>query len=69
MNREQPPTVASRTVELPAAVTPPIPRTPTGGVGGEMYSPAFSADGRTILLSHRRSALVAQCADEAQRRR
>ena len=50
MNREQPAPFASTTVELPAAVTPSTPRTPTGGAVVEMYSPAFSADGRTVFF-------------------
>ena len=48
--REQPSSVASTTVELAAAATPPISRTPPGSVAVEMYSPAFSADGGTVFF-------------------
>ena len=46
---EQPAPVASTMVELPAAVMLSIPRT-SGGAAAEMYSPAFSADGRTVFF-------------------
>jgi hypothetical protein len=42
--------VLSTTVDLPVPVTPPLPQTAAGGPSVEMYSPAFSADGRTVFF-------------------
>ena len=68
-SREPAPTVASTTVEV-TAPTPPVPLTARLGAAAEMYSPAFSADGRTVFFHtggtrSSRSALMKRGTEDA----
>jgi WD40 repeat protein len=72
ISREQVAYLASTTVEVTTS-TPPLPPTTTAGAAADMYSPAFSADGRTVFFHtggtrSSRSALMKRGADDDQAR-